>query len=117
MSRLKGKLPFTVEWEDGPEEFIFLLDFNALCLLEEQLPGIMKGEVALESARVARLVVWAALQRHHPSVDVETAGDIIAAYGFNETLTLLAQAFATAFPQGGSEGNANPPKTSTSRKR
>ena len=123
MSRLKGNIPFTVQWADGSEDFVFLLDFNALCLLEDQLPGIMNGEVALESPNVARLVVWAALQRHHPQsketggVDLVMAGDIITAYGMDATLALLNQAFATAFPQGGSEGNANPQKTSTSRKR
>lgn len=117
MSRLKGQIPFTVDWEDGPEEFVLHLDFNALCLLEEKLPGIMTGEVELQSPKVARLVVWAALQRHHEDLELSTAGDIISAYGMDATLALLSQAFAVAFPQGGSEGTGNPPKTSTSRKR
>jgi hypothetical protein len=122
MSRLKGNIPFTVQWVDGSEDFVFLLDFNALCLLEEELPGIMSGDVDLNSPKVARLVVWAALQRNHPQndqegVDIQKAGDIITAYGMDATLELLNKAFGAAFPQGGSEGAENPPKASTSRKR
>ena len=114
MSRLKGEVPFTVELEEGEQEFVLLLDWNALCDLEDELPGIIKGDVDLESPKAVRLVFWAGLQARH-EIDKREAGTIITQLGPNRVAELITEAFAASFGEAG-KSTGNPRKTSASRK-
>jgi hypothetical protein len=112
MSRFKGAVALPVKWEDGEDEtFTLLLDFNALCLLEDPLPGITSGQVDLKSFKTIRLVFWAALQAHHPGLTEEDAGQVLWAIGVEKGADYLQQGFEAAFGTAeGGASTANPPK-------
>lgn len=114
MSRLKGEVPFTVDLGEGEQEFTLLLDWNALCDLEDELPGIIKGNVDLESPNAVRLVLWAGLQAHHDT-DKREAGSIITRLGPDKIAGLITEAFAASFGEAG-KSTGNPRKSSASRK-
>lgn len=112
MSRFKGAVTLPVKWADGKSEtYTLLLDFNALCLLEDPLPGITSGGVDLKSFKTIRLVFWAALQAYHPGLTEEEAGNILWAIGVDKGAGYLQEGFEAAFGQAeGGVPPANPPK-------
>jgi hypothetical protein len=69
---VKGEVAFEVEGRD----YKLVLDFNALCEVEDVL-----GADGMDLARpkAIRAIFWAALLRHHPDVTVQDAGDLIGA--------------------------------------
>lgn len=121
MSRFKGAVALPVKWADGEDEtYTLLLDFNALCLLEDPLPGITNGDVDLKSFKTIRLVFWAALQAHHPGLTEDEAGNVLWAIGVEKGADFLQQGFEAAF--GTVEGGASPanppkPRPSATKKR
>lgn len=103
MAAAKGEVVFTVEGED----YRLVLDFNALCDLEDDLPGLMSGDVEIKSPRAIRSVFAAGLARHHSGLTARDAGDLIHALGVERAAALVAQAFTASF---GSPETARPPK-------
>ena len=63
-----------------------ILDFNALCALEDQLARPAVEVLAafqtgqLTRAQDLRAIAWAALMRHHPQASLEDAGDVLDAH-------------------------------------
>lgn len=75
--------------EIGGVEYTLVLDTNALVRLEDVFSTSQKDVTFVEilervnrnSMRHIRALVWAALQRHHPKVTMERAGDLIQEAG------------------------------------
>lgn len=105
MTALKGEVGFEA---DG-EGYTLLLDFNALCDLEDSLPGLMDGTAEIKSPRAIRSVFHAGLQAHHDGLSPRDAGDLIQAIGLDKAGELVAKAFEASFGKGG-EGKSRPPK-------
>jgi hypothetical protein len=89
-----------------------LLDFNALCTLEQELgTGVeeMGGE-ALQSPAKMRQVFRVSLEEHHGKVDDRAVGKIIQALGPDVAGELMLTAFKRSFPEAAKGGDADPPK-------
>ena len=93
-NRLKGEVAFEAEGES----YTLLLDFNALCDLEDSLPGLMDGTAEIKSPKAIRRVFHAGLAAHHPQIDERGAGSLIHAVGFAEAGELVRLAFEASFP-------------------
>lgn len=108
MARIvKGEVPFEV----GEERYTLLLDFNALCDLEDDFPGLMDGSAEIKSPKAIRRVFHAGLAAHHADVDERVAGAIIHELGLERAADLVRQSFEASFPTaGGGEGKARPRK-------
>lgn len=108
MSRtVKGEVQFEAEGED----YTLLLDFNALCDLEDDFPGLMDGEAEIKSPKAIRRVFHAGLAAQHPDIDERGAGEIIHAVGLEKAADLVRQSFEASFPSAkGGEGQARPRK-------
>ncbi|OWJ81366.1 GTA-gp10 family protein [Haematobacter missouriensis] len=83
--------------------FTLRLDFNAMCAFEDASGGtssfdlLARYEVGAIRATEMRLLIWAALQHHHPDTTHETAGDVLSADG--AILRRLIAAAAPATPE------------------
>ena len=95
---IKGEVSFQADGRD----YTLLLDFNALCELEDIVPGVMEGNFELKSPKVIRAVFHAGLVARHAALSLEDAGRIISAVGMVETAQLLGRAMEASF--GKSEG-------------
>ncbi|OWJ69823.1 hypothetical protein CDV50_16005 [Haematobacter massiliensis] len=79
------------------------LDFNAMCAFEEASGGkssfdlLARYAIGAIRATEMRLLVWSALQHHHPDATEETAGNLLSADG--EILRQLIEAAAPDAPQ------------------
>jgi hypothetical protein len=109
-NKVKGEVAFEVEGEG----YVLLLDFNALCELEDELPGLLDGTAEIKSPKAIRAVFHAGLQARHPGVSLRRAGEIIHAVGLDTVADLVRQAFDASFPAKGGEGQARPPKAPAS---
>lgn len=103
---IKGEVPFSA---DG-ESYVLLLDFNALCDLESELPGLMDGTTEIKSPSSIRAVFHAGLQARHSDINLRGAGEIIQAVGLETAADLVRQSFEASFPTKGGEGKSRPPK-------
>jgi hypothetical protein len=68
---------------DG-ETYTLSMDINAICDMEEAVNRPIHEIQALASAgslRYVRLLVWAALQAHHPTLTLEDAGRLMSRAG------------------------------------
>lgn len=73
----------------GDRTYVLVLDMDAICMAEEAMsrPGelVTIGQIfiaaAHKSQRHLRSLVWAALQRHHPQMDLKQAGDLVVELG------------------------------------
>jgi hypothetical protein len=112
-NKTKGEVSFpaiTVEGFTGGG--VLVLDFNALCQLEDEL-GLAVDQLstdALKSPGKIRTIFRIALGRHHGEVSAATAGDIIQAIGLLPAVELVVQALAASFPEAATDGTANPPR-------
>ena len=107
-NHVKGEVAFEAQGQGG---FVLLLDFNALCELEDQLPGLMDGTAEIRSPKAIRAVFHAGLQTHQPGIDLLGAGRIIQAVGLDAAADLVRQAFEASFPTAtGGEGQSRPRK-------
>lgn len=95
----------------------------AIASLETELDRPMLG-IALEledenKRRMKTLVaaLWAALQEHHPDVDMRKAYSILDDAGFTEAGNKIAECLNLAFPDAADVGGAggNPPNRRTRR--
>lgn len=87
MNPIKGEVGFEVEGQT----YTMVLDFNALCELEEtgvQLSALSDNGIQL---KVLRAVFWAALRAHH-DVTLKQAGDLIAALTLSKATDLITKA-------------------------
>lgn len=98
-NRVKGEVGFTADGQD----YTLLLDFNALCELEEVVPGLMDGTAEIKSPSAVRAVFHAALSEHHAGLDVKAAGRIIHAVGIARAGELIGEAMAASFKTEGKE--------------
>lgn len=110
MANAKGEVRFEVEGT----AYRLVLDFNALCDLDEVMPGLMDGAAEVKmTPRTIRAVFAAGLGKHHPDMNERDAGDLIQALGVERAGEIVAEAFASSF--GGGEGTASPQKARSSR--
>lgn len=100
---IKGEVAFQAAGAD----YVLLLDFNALCDLEEDFPGLMDGTAEIKSPRAIRRVFHAGLAEHQPGIDERGAGSIIQAVGLEEAAVLIKKAFDASFPKA-TEGEDGP---------
>lgn len=112
---VKGEVAFDVEGR----AYKLVLDFNALCEVEEVLGA---GGMDLARPKAIRAIFWASMLRFQPDVTVQEAGDLIGLMGLEKAGTVVAEAMNRSGLAGGDgEAPANPPKASraasTSRKR
>lgn len=102
MATVKGEVPFEVEGTP----YRLVLDFNALCDLEDELPGLMDGTVEIKSPKAIRAVFAAGLVKHHPEVSLIDAGNLIQGLGIEKAGGFVAEAFAASF--GGGDKKTSP---------
>lgn len=99
-NKVKGEVGFAANGKG----YTLLLDLNALCEAEEHVPGIMDGGLKeLKSVKAIRAVFWSGLRRHHPTVTLVEAGDIMQSLGVPEAGRLIGEAMAAAWGDGGEE--------------
>ena len=92
-------------------------DVNAMCAIEG-VTGRHINDVlarlqnqALLTLTLARAVVWAALQHHHPDTTIKDAGDLMQALGADEAMAFAVKAVVAAFPKAAEEPDpARPPE-------
>ena len=115
VNAVKGEVAFEV----GGQAYKLVLDFNALCEVEDVLGA---GGMDLARPKAIRAIFWASMLRYQPNVTVQEAGDLIGALGLEEAGRIVAEAMNRSGLAGGDgEAAANPQKASraasTSRKR
>lgn len=87
------------------------MDFNALCDAEEDFPGIMRGEVDLNSFRNIRTMIRHALAAHHADLTDREVGEIIHEAGMDVAAKAVADAMTASFPAPAeADDAARPPK-------
>lgn len=101
---IKGEIPVIAT--DGPMkgDYILLLDFNALCELEEEFPGIMKGELDISDFKSVRRLFQQGFAYHHPELTPVEVGHIIQSVGVGEASEKLAAAMKASFPEAKKDG-------------
>lgn len=108
---MAGSIKGVVKFEAGGEDYRLLLDFNALCDLEADFPGIMDGSFDLKSPKAIRRVFHVGLAEHHGALSERDAGSIIQAIGLERAGEVIAEAFAASFPSAtGGEESPRPRK-------
>jgi hypothetical protein len=81
----RGEVPLTV----GDRSFALVLDFDALCQLEDVLSvngQVVTAQEAIyhamrSSLKYTRALLWAGLRRHHKDVSLIQAGELISDLG------------------------------------
>lgn len=101
---VRGEVGFKV----GDTDYILVLDFNVLCDLEDDLPGIMDGKMEVKRPSIIRRIFHAGLMKHHAGLSERDAGDLIQAVGIAEAGALVGEAFKVSFPEAAVEGKARP---------
>ena len=106
---IKGEVPFAIP--DGPHKgaYVLLLDFNALCSLEDVVPGLMDGSANLGKPSAIRAVFHAALSDRHSDVTLADAGRIIHTIGLEKAAELIGQASDASFGKSEEKDGARPP--------
>lgn len=105
-----------VGFKAAGKTFTLLMSINALCELEgeldmkvEALGAAMQGGADLVTVRA---IFWAALQDHHPDLDLKAAGKLMTDLGLEASVDLIGKAFAAAFPDkvGAADAGASGPR-------
>ncbi|MCM2506064.1 hypothetical protein NDN16_20630 [Aureimonas altamirensis] len=94
-NRHKGEVSFTA----GGENYTLVLDFNAICEIEDAF-GVSASELGqVIGAKTGnfRTLFRIGLSRHHGLNDIE-AGDIINEIGADKASSIVAEAFKASFP-------------------
>lgn len=99
-----------VEFEAEGERYTLLLDFNALCELEDTVPGLMDGSAEMAKPSAIRAVFHGALQAHHPEIDPKGAGRLIQAVGIAEAGDLIKRASEASFGKAEGKNVSRPQK-------
>lgn len=105
-NRVKGEVAIIAA--DGPKsgEYTLLLDFNALCDLEEHFPGIMDGNLDIKGVRPIRRIFQAGFAHYHPDLTERDVGSIIHSIGMVAATEKLAEAMKASFPE--ADGKPDP---------
>ena len=99
---VKGEVAFDL---DG-KTYTLVLDFNALCEVEDVLGA---GEMKLAKPSAIRAIFWAALRRHHPAMTQRDAGNLIGGVGLTKAGELVTEALNRSGLFGGDgEAEAHP---------
>ena len=118
---LKGEVAFAANPDVAGFERggILVLDFNALCALEEELGEKIEeiGEAALRSPRMMRTVFRIGLEARHGGLDDRPVGQLIQAIGMDEAAQLALRAFELSFPEAAKDGDGDPPKAAARKTR
>jgi hypothetical protein len=106
-NRVKGEVGFSVDSGGLAGDYVLLLDFNALCDLESDLPGLMDGTAEIKTPSAIRAVFHAGLQARHKDISLHDAGDIIHVLGIEQAGDLVRQSFEASFStaKGGEESD------------
>jgi len=98
---IKGEVPFDV----GGRTFTLCLGINAIAELEAVVDaGVVEianwfNDRSKLRAGNMRAVLWAALRKHHPDIDLLAAGDLIQEAGLQVVVVKLGEAIQAAFPE------------------
>lgn len=109
---IKGEVGFSVEGQD----YTLLLDLNALCEVEDHIPGIMNGAADLASLKAVRALFWGGLQEHHAGITMRDAGRLVQALGLADAAAKVAEAMKASWGDtkspktGGGDDGASPQK-------
>lgn len=79
-------------------DYTLRMDFNALCDAEEDFPGIMQGDVKLDSFRNIRTMLRHALGAHHPNLTDREVGEITQSVGLGKAAEAVIEAMHASFP-------------------
>ena len=114
MSDPRGSVPFDVKGGPHPGAYTLLLDFNALCDLEQEFPGLMDGTAEITGLRSIRKVFRAGLgnqvDQGSDDADERFAGALIHELGMSRASDLIGDAMKAAFPEVAKGGKAGPRK-------
>lgn len=112
----RGEVPLVV----GDETYKVSLSLNAMCELEdaferpllEVIGDLQAAQSNPQGLRITtvRLLVWGALQDHHPDIDLKMAGQIAGAAGLPNVMEAIIKAIHLAFPQAEAGAKPNPRK-------
>jgi hypothetical protein len=123
----RGEVPLMV----GDRAFTLVLDFDALCHLEDVLSAngqVVTAQEAIyhamrSSLKYTRALLWAGLRRHHRDVSLIDAGELISDLGgvekFYEVILALNQSTkpdqedVSGRPRAARQGSTGGPTTST----
>ena len=79
---------------------ILILDFNALCRVEEVTGvSLLVGQPAFSSMRMMRALVWAGLLHQDPTLTLEFVGNLIQEADAEEVLGAIMNAYDVAMPE------------------
>lgn len=109
-NKIKGAVGFKANGQD----YVLLLDFNALCELDDVVPGLMDGTASLASPKAVRSVFHAALAAHHPDLTVTDAGRLIQEIGLPRAAALIGESCAASFGTPEGKDGADPQSRSKS---
>ena len=104
---VKGEVAFEV----GSETYTLVLDFNAICELEDATDAPSAETFArVERGFVSELarILWAALQRHHGEMSLRDARDLVGEVGPEEIGKVIEKAVSVSSLT--AEGSAKPGK-------
>jgi hypothetical protein len=111
-----GEVPLVA----GDETYKVSLSLNAMCELEdaferpllEVIGDLQAAQTDPKKLRLGtvRMLVWGALQDHHPDIDIKQAGIIAGLAGLPTVMDAIVKAIHLAFPQAVASGRANPRK-------
>lgn len=112
-----------VAFKAGGKSYTLNMGVNAMCAIEyevdrqaRKIDPEAEGESAMDvlarmmerpKIRDVRLLLWGGLQRHHPNIDLETAGDIVQALTSEErkAYDLILESIRLAAPKAEDEPN------------
>lgn len=85
------------------EDYTLQLDINAFAEAEEILGPIPVlfaegNEAKVQSIKVVRALLWAALIEHHPEIDLKGAGKIIEEIGIKRCDEKIREGIVLAYP-------------------
>ncbi|MGV3579996.1 hypothetical protein [Brevundimonas sp.] len=98
-NKVRGEVEVVAK--DGPKAgtFTLLLDFNALCDLEDHFPGIMDGNLDIKGVKPIRQIFHAGFATYHPDLSERDVGAIIHSIGMVDATQKLAEAMKASFPE------------------
>lgn len=103
----------TIKGDVAMGDYTLRMDFNALCDAEEDFPGIMQGQVSLESFRSIRTMVRHALAAHHPDLSDRDVGHIIHDLGLDVAAKAITEAMTASFGAAEANDGASPRKAAS----
>lgn len=112
-NKIKGEIALpAVDVEGFEKGGTIVLNFNALCALEDELGTTIDslGSVALKSPKTIRTIFRIGLAHHHGDIADAVAGDVIQELGLMKAAEIVISAMTASFPEAAKDGTGNPPK-------